>query len=233
MEECQDVAIDEVAAHEGSIQADLSDLQMQLTNATEERSRAQGALQEVGGEDAAARAEAERQEALTEMQDIAERYVRMKTSAILLRWALDRFRREKQAPLLKRAGELFKIITDGSFIRFQVEYDIQDRPQLVGVRPDGSEVQVSGMSTGTTDQLYLALRVASIEDYLEHAEAYPFIADDLFINFDDDRAAAGFRLLGELSQRTQVVFFTHHQHLVDIAKESLGASVNAVILATR
>lgn len=232
-EECQDVVIEEVAAREETIQAKLDDLQIQRTSATEERSRAQGALQEVGGEDAAARAEAERQEALTELQDIAERYVRMKTSAILLRWALDRFRREKQAPLLKRAGELFKIMTDGSFLRFQVEYDTKDRPQLVGVRPDGSEVQVSGMSTGTTDQLYLALRVASIEDYLEHAEAHPFIADDLFINFDDDRAAAGFRLLGELSQRTQVLFFTHHQHLVDIAQKSLGASVNTVILGPR
>lgn len=231
MEECEDVVIDEVTAREASIQAELDDLQMQRTDAAEERSRAREALQAVGGEDAAARAEAERQEALTEMQDIAERYVRVKTSAILLRWALDRFRREKQAPLLKRAGELFKIMTGGSFLRFQVEYDTQDKAQLVGVRPDGSEVKVSGMSTGTTDQLYLALRVASIEDYLERAEALPFIADDLFVNFDDDRAAAGFRLLGELSRMTQVVFFTHHQHLVEIAQKSLGTSVNAVTLA--
>jgi uncharacterized protein YhaN len=91
-------------------------------------------------------------------------------------------------------------------------------------------VPVSGMSTGTADQLYLALRVASIEDYLERAEALPFIADDLFINFDDGRAAAGFRLLGQLAQKTQVLFFTHHQHLVDIAKATLGTSVNYVSL---
>ncbi len=51
------------------------------------------------------------------------------------------------------------------------------------------------------DQLYLALRVAAIEDYLDHAEPMPFIADDLFINFDDKRAAAGFRVLSELEKR--------------------------------
>ena len=230
VEECEGVVIDKVTARETSIQAELKDLQLQQANAAEARAREREAFQAVGGEDAAARAEAERQEALAEMQNIAERYVRVKTSAILLRWAIDRYRREKQAPLLKRAGELFKIITGGSFSRFQVKYDTQDKAQLVGVRPDNSIVLVSGMSTGTTDQLYLALRVASIEDYLERAETLPFVADDLFVNFDDDRAAAGFKLLGELSRMTQVVFFTHHQHLVDIAQESLGASVNTVTL---
>ena len=233
VEECEGVAIDEVAARETSIEAELDDWQMQRTIATEERVRAREALRAVGGEDAAARVEAERQEALAEMQEIAERYVRVKTSAILLRWAIDRYRHEKQAPLLKRAGELFKIITGDSFTRFQVEYDTKDNAQLMGVRPDNSIVPISGMSTGTTDQLYLALRVASIEDYLDRGEALPFIADDLFVNFDDDRAAAGFKLLDELSRKTQVVFFTHHQHLVDIAQKSLGGSVNTITLDPR
>jgi len=39
------------------------------------------------------------------------------------------------------------------------------------------------MSDGTVDQLYLALRIAAIEDYIDHAQPMPFIADDLFINF--------------------------------------------------
>lgn len=156
------------------------------------------------------------------MGEVAERYVRVKTSAILLRWAIDRYRREKQAPLLKRAGQLFQVMTAGSFTSLRVDFDDQDNAHLTGVRPDESVVPVSGMSTGTADQLYLALRVASIEDYLERAQALPFVADDLFINFDNDRAAAGFRLLGQLAEKTQVLFLTHHQHLVDLAKATLG-----------
>ena len=230
VEECEDAVIDEIAAREASIQAELKDFQKQQTNAAEERSRAREAFQAVGGDDAAARAAASKQEALAEMQEAAERYVRVKTSAMLLQWAIDRYRREKQAPLLKRAGELFKIITRDSFSSLQVAFDDQDNAHLTGVRSDGRIVPVSGMSTGTADQLYLALRVASIEDYLDRADALPFVADDLFINFDNERAAAGFRLLGELSQTTQVLFFTHHQHLVDIARKSLGASVSTVSL---
>ncbi len=230
VEECKDTVIDEVVARDASIQNEFEDLQNQQAAAAGEQSRAREAFQAIGGDDAAARAAASKQEALAEMQQVAERYVRVKTSAILLQWAIDRYRREKQAPLLKRAGELFRIITSDSFSSLQVEFDDKDKAHLMGVRPSGSIVPVSGMSTGTADQLYLALRVASIEDYLERAKTLPFVADDLFINFDDERAAAGFALLGELSQTTQVLFFTHHRHLVDIAQKSLGASVSIVTL---
>jgi uncharacterized protein YhaN len=148
----------------------------------------------------------------------------------LLRWAIDRYRREKQAPMLKRAGELFAILTGGSFETLQLEFDHDDKVHLAGMRRDGKRVGIAGMSTGTADQLYLALRVAAIEDYLDDAAPLPFIADDLFINFDNRRAAAGFRVLSELAKKTQVLFFTHHQHLLDVARETLGPMVPTVML---
>ena len=228
--ECEGLAIDEVVAWEVSLQAKLEDLRKQQGDAGDVRSQARQAYQAIGGGDAAAQAAAAREEALTEMGEVAEQYVRVKSSAILLQWAIDRYRREKQAPLLKRAGELFQVMTAGSFTSLRVDFDDQDNAHLIGVRPDESVVPVSGMSTGTADQLFLALRVASVEDYLERAQALPFVADDLFINFDNDRAAAGFQLLEQLAQKTQVLFFTHHDHLVDIAKATLGASVNCVSL---
>lgn len=231
--ECEGLAIDEVAAREGSLQAELEDLRKQQGEAGDVRSQARQAYQAVGGYDAAAQAGAAREEALTEMGEVAERYIRLKTSTILLQWAIDRYRREKQAPLLKRAGQLFQVMTAGSFTSLRVDFDDQDNAHLTGVRPDESVVPVSGMSTGTADQLYLALRVASIEDYLERAQALPFVADDLFINFDNARAAAGFRLLGQLAEKTQVMFFTHHQHLVEIAEATLGETVNCVSLSEK
>ena len=56
----------------------------------------------------------------------------------------------------------------------------------------------------------------------------PFLADDLFINYDDARSAAGFRVLAKLAEETQVLFFTHHEHLADLARDTLGpANVSA------
>jgi uncharacterized protein YhaN len=161
---------------------------------------------------------------------VAEQYVRIHSSALLLRWAIDRYRREKQAPILKRAGQLFATLTGNSFSTLRVDFDEQDRARLTGVRPDGAAVGIHGMSNGTADQLYLALRIASVEDYLDRADPLPFVADDLFINFDDERATAGLKVLGQLATRTQVLFFTHHRHLVDIARASLDASVPVVSL---
>ena len=229
--DCEGLEIDEVTAQEESLQVELEDLRTQQGEVGEIRSEARRAYQAVGGDDAAAKAAAAKEEALAEMTEVAERYVRVKTSAVLLQWAIDRYRREKQGPLLKRASELFQDVTRGSFASLRVDFDDQDNAHLTGVRPDGNVVPVSGMSTGSADQLFLALRVASIEDYLERAVALPFVADDLFINFDDDRAAAGFRLLEKLSASTQVLFFTHHAHLVEIARSTLGEGVHVVSLA--
>jgi uncharacterized protein YhaN len=58
----------------------------------------------------------------------------------------------------------------------------------------------------------------------------PFVADDLFINFDDGRAAAGFEVLSKLAQKTQVLFFTHHRHLLNVANNAIGTEVPTIVL---
>jgi uncharacterized protein YhaN len=229
--ECGEVDLDQIAAREESLQNELKDLRNRLTPATEQRAQARQAFEAIGGDGRAAQAAAARQEALASMRDAAEQYVRVRTAATLLQWAIDRYRREKQAPLLKRAGEMFGTLTLGSFTDLRVEYDDQDNARLAGVRPNQSSVSVSGMSDGTADQLYLALRLASVDEYLGRAHALPFVADDLLINFDDARAAAGFKVLAELGQKTQILFFTHHRHLVDIAQATLGTGINVISLA--
>ena len=224
-EECRAVDLDQMSAREASLAEELTELRERLLEAREHRTAARQAFETIGGDDAAARAAAARQEALADMREVAERYTRVRVSASLLQWAIDRYRREKQAPLLERASQLFATLTGGSFASLRVDFDEHDRAHLIGVRPDSETIPVSGMSTGTADQLYLALRVASVADYLQRASPLPFIADDLFIHFDDKRAAAGFRVLGQLGTTTQVLFFTHHEHLVEIARNTLGPAV--------
>lgn len=230
-DECSDIDIDEVRAREEATEAELKVLREKLEEAVVARTEARRAFEAIGGDDAAARAAADCEEALAAMQDAAERYVRLRTSSMLLHWAIDRYRREKQGPLLKRASELFRMLTRNSFERLEVRFDEQENMHLTGIRSGGGVVGVPGLSTGTEDQLFLALRIAAVEDYLARAAALPFVADDLFINFDAARSAAGFEALGQLAKQTQVLFFTHHQHLVDVARETLGVDVHVVTLA--
>jgi uncharacterized protein YhaN len=181
------------------------------------------------GTDVAAKAEARRQEAIAAMGDAAEGYLKLHTASRLLKWSMEKFRETKQGPMLAKASAIFKALTLDSFSRLLVDTDEQT-PRLFGIRPDGGQVDVSGMSEGSRDQLYLALRLAALELQIDQGLNMPLIADDLFINFDDSRTAAGLKVLSELSRKMQVVFLTHHDHLVPLAKEVLGADLNVVLL---
>ena len=97
------------------------------------------------------------------------------------------------------------------------------------VRPTGSDSSQQASSKPGAVQ-YLALRLAALELQVEQGFTMPLIADDLFINFDDRRTAAGLKVLGDLSRSMQVVFLTHHDHLVPLAKEVLGSDLNVVEL---
>ncbi len=79
-------------------------------------------------------------------------------------------------------------------------------------------VPVSGMSSGTRDQLYLALRLASLESRLTTSEPMPFIVDDILINFDDARSKATLEILADLATKNQIILFTHHQRIKEEAK---------------
>ncbi|OCK55431.1 YhaN family protein [Bradyrhizobium sp. LMTR 3] len=230
VEECRNSDLDQAAAREQTLTQSLKDQRQRQLEAIQHRNDAARVFEALGGDAAAAKAASDRQAALADMRDAASQYTRVRSASLILQWAIERFRREKQAPLLKRAGELFSILTGGSFERLALEYDEKDVPHLAGVRRDGSAVGVSGLSEGAADQLFMALRVAAVEEYLAHAGPVPFIADDLFINYDDERAAAGFKVLRQLSEKTQVLFFTHHQHLIGVARTAFGGNVSTAVL---
>ena len=223
--ECSGADLDDLAQREQSLEASTDELRRSFLAARDRHRDAKEAFNSVGGSDAAAVAEGTRQSALAEIQEIAEQFLQLRTAACLLRWAIERYRSERQGPMLRRAGELFSTLTLGSFDHLEVDFDEQDQAQIVGCRQSGERVPTNGMSDGSADQLYLALRVAALEDYLEQSPQLPFVADDLFINFDDERSAAGFKVLAGLAQRCQVMFFTHHDHLAVLAQRALDCPV--------
>ena len=189
------------------------------------------AFDALNGSDAAARAAARQQEAAAGMAEAAERYLRLKTAARLLQWSMERFRQTRQGPMLARASEIFQTLTLGSFSRLLVDADNHDSPRLMSIRADGGRpVEVSGLSEGTRDQLYLALRLAALDQQASQGSRMPLIADDLFINFDDRRTEAGLQVLGDVSRRMQVILLTHHDHLVPLARQVLGDGLNVIEL---
>jgi uncharacterized protein YhaN len=183
-----------------------------------------GKLAAMNGDDRAAAAAEAIQATLARLQGDVTRYATLRLAAAVLKRGIERYREKNQGPVLARAGVLFAGLTGGSFAGLQID-DEGDGPVLKGVRPDGRLVGVGGMSNGSHDQLYLALRLASLESWVEAHEPIPFVVDDILLNFDDQRALAALQALAELSRQTQVLFFTHHRHLVQLAAANLPEDV--------
>lgn len=76
-------------------------------------------------------------------------------------------------------------------------------------RSDGRQIPLTGLSRGTAEQLYLALRFGLIEHFAEEAEPLPIVMDEILVNFDTERAARAARSIELLARRHQVLYFTY------------------------
>jgi uncharacterized protein YhaN len=182
-------------------------------------------LRSMDGNARALEAAEDAQSVLARIEEHTERYIRVKLAGAILRREIEEYRAKNQSPLLARAGVFFRQLTIGSFTSISTGFDANDHPVLEGVRSSGQRVIVERMSDGTRDQLFLALRLASVERFIAGREPMPFIVDDVLIGFDHEREAAVFGALRELAKKTQVIVFTHHRHLVDLARRILGGAV--------
>jgi exonuclease SbcC len=189
---------------------------------------AEVALKQVDGSARAAEAAQVVQELLARLANATEDYVRLKASSFVIARAIEAYREKNQAPLLKRAAEYFKTLTLGSFRGLEADPGEGDREVLVGVRANRKHVPVGGMSEGTRDQLYLALRLAAIERHLETGPPVPVIVDDILVQFDNKRAKAALEALGMLAAHTQVLVLTHHEHLLPLAEQATAKSALAI-----
>ncbi|MCA1297915.1 YhaN family protein [Stappia indica] len=172
----------------------------------------------------------DRMAAETELAEVAREWSVLKVAALLLGEAMERHRQQESDPLLERAGDLFSAITGGAFAALRQDFGDDDHPHLVALRPEGETVAIDGLSEGSRDQLYLALRLAFLADYATRSEVAPFICDDLFQTFDDQRTASGLEALAKVSGTVQPILFTHHKSVVAAAERVLGDGLDLLEL---
>ncbi|MBN4064606.1 AAA family ATPase [Dehalococcoides mccartyi] len=226
-DEAEGINGDAIPGEISTIHDHQAPLKEELKNVSEEVGRLGGELAQADGNDRAARDLQSSEETLAVIEIATAEYLRYETAHLLLARAIEQYQKRNQGPLLKRAGEVFSKITIGSFAGLSVDY-LEKGPVLLGTRADGNTLLLADMSDGTLDQLYLSLRIAAIEHHVEQNGPLPVVLDDILVNFDDDRAAATLRVLADLSRKTQILFLSHHPHLVTAAHRELGKDAVAV-----
>ena len=86
-------------------------------------------------------------------------------------------------------------------------------------------VPVSMLSDGTIDQIYLALRVAISETVLKNYECMPFIMDEPFAQYDDERTFNALKYIGNISKKQQVIIFTCKKREVELMRSEFPCKI--------
>jgi len=150
------------------------------------------------------------------IDELSSEWAQRAVCKALLERTRHRYEREKQPRVIREASTFVSKITDDAYTGLYAPLG-QDDIQLEtreGIRRD-----VSKLSRGTREQLYLSLRFGLIREYGSSAEPLPVIMDDILVNFDPVRSKAAARAIVELSQTNQIIFFTCHPATVGMFTE--------------
>lgn len=218
-----------LSANHDELHTELLELGHQLTELEAQRSNCEqelGGLKEKrrafdGGSQAAELAE-QAEQARARIQAQAERYIKLSLASSILQHEIEEYRRTHQGPVLNKASEIFANLTLSAFSGVQADINADGDPVITGRRASGDLLDVSAMSDGTRDQLFLSLRLAALWHYLEQNPPVPLIVDDILVHFDDQRSQATLKELAKLAEKTQVIFFTHHQRLCQLAEAAVS-----------
>ena len=146
----------------------------------------------------------------------ARRYGQLAIATHMIEQQVAKYSETHQGTLIARASYYLSLLTDGSFHQLRA-VNTDNANILQAVNRAGTDITINGLSEGTRDQLFLALRLAALEEYLRSNEPQPLILDDTFVHFDDARTHHAFAAMAEFSAVTQVIYFTHHKACVDAA----------------
>jgi uncharacterized protein YhaN len=218
-EELAALHADDVAAALEAAQTTMNAAQEAAQEAAAEASRQKLQMEQRAGDGGYERAIADQQSALATIDRVLDEAVVTRLAALLLERAMGAVESQTGSALLSRIGGYFRTLTNGAYQSIMNEDAEDGRLALVMVPADmpNERKRVEALSEGTRDQLFLALRLAAIEDHVASAPPLPFIGDDILQTSDDVRATAALQALLELSQHVQVILLTHHQHIVSLA----------------
>lgn len=214
LEQCHFVAL---SSQLEVLERQIAALEEQERGANERKGSAKRALDELDGSAAAAEIQTKMTQRRAAIANAVDRFVPLQFAQQLLQQTLQRFEKESQPAMLKEVSSLFSQMTGGRYLRVERPRDAS-RP-LVVYRNDTDELEPDHLSTGTREQLFLAIRLAYVLHYCSRTEPLPIVLDDVLANFDPPRTRRTLETLGQLTDRIQVLLFTCHPHVVTLAQE--------------
>lgn len=184
-----------------TLAAQLSAVERELAWVRGELARAEGALSQMGDPEGLEDRKGELDEQLAHR---LEEYDTLSTAMDALSVANSQLRQRFSPALNRKAGELFAALTGGRWDGLILARDFSAQAAREGEALPRSAL---ALSTGTAEQLYLAVRLAVCA--LTAPDA-PILLDDALATFDDSRMERALELLKELGGERQILLFSCH-----------------------
>jgi len=189
------------------------------------RTEAQRDWDNIGREDETAQLAQQKMTLGLELQDLLQNYAEQNLGLKLAQNALAAYRKRHRSGMMLATEKAFAALTNGAYPHLQTSLEGNNEVLQAVPRNGGGLKRADAMSKGTRFQLYMALRAAAYEQLLAQGKNLPFFCDDVFESFDDERTRAACRLMQHIGAQGQAIYFTHHRHVAEIAKEICGDNV--------
>ena len=149
----------------------------------------------------------------TKIKEKAADWIKSQIALETLKQAISEYEKTRQPEVINQATTVFTAVTNSKYSNVIM---LAEENELVINDALGVTKKVSELSRGTFEELYLAMRLGLISEYEKRAESMPFVMDDTFVNFDDDRRERAIEAIHEFSHDRQVIILTCHNKIKEL-----------------
>ncbi|HLS07164.1 MAG TPA: AAA family ATPase [Bacillota bacterium] len=144
-----------------------------------------------------------------ELNRLAKQWAVIKTAEQMLQRTKRTYEQKHLTNVLKQTSHYFKKITNGAY----TDVFLRAADETLTVEANNQlQFDLTELSKGTIDQLYIALRLA-MSKIIGNKHKFPFIIDDAFIHSDEERVANIVEVLQDISKDQQLILFTCKQQI--------------------
>lgn len=146
--------------------------------------------------------EEELESLLNDRKDLKQKSYEIKKAIETLEMAYNKMKEEITPKFTEKLSDTIKNVSNNKYNKVKINIS----GEIIVEDSNGNYINAENLSLGTIDQLYLALRLASIEEITE--ETIPIILDEAFAYYDNERLKNILEYMSKEYKNRQIIIFT-------------------------
>ena len=146
--------------------------------------------------------EEELESLLNDRKDLKQKSYEIKKAIETLEMAYNKMKEEITPKFTEKLSDTIKNVSNNKYNKVKINIS----GEIIVEDSNGNYINAENLSLGTIDQLYLALRLASIEEITE--ETMPIILDEAFAYYDNERLKNILEYMSKEYKNRQIIIFT-------------------------